>query len=117
MIQTVAQRQAIEREIAGKVVDLLLAQGFGLEIDNGEPEGDECELHFTRESALEAMFATDEERVYCHVEDKERPVAWVYFVYGNSGWDVISDHTVNLEDVLKPAFELADKLEAQAHAP
>jgi hypothetical protein len=36
---------------------------------------------------------------------------WVFLVFGNSGYDLISDYTVNLEDFLKGVNDLADKLE------
>jgi len=35
----------------------------------------------------------------------------VYFVLGNSGWDVISDYTTNLEALLAGANALAESLE------
>jgi hypothetical protein len=33
---------------------------------------------------------------------------WVRFVYGNDGWDVVSDYTTNLEPHMKNADKLAD---------
>jgi hypothetical protein len=42
-------------------------------------------------------------------EDCKRD-GWVRFIFGNSGWDAISDYTTNFEDVLKPVLELSDKL-------
>jgi hypothetical protein len=44
---------------------------------------------------FQAADATGVERV-C------RPFAWVRFVYGNDGYDVISDYTTSLEAVLAP---------------
>jgi hypothetical protein len=37
---------------------------------------------------------------------------WVYFVWdnGNDGLDCIADHTVSLEDVLKPVMRLVDEM-------
>ena len=35
---------------------------------------------------------------------------FVYLVYGNDGWDVISDYSVKLETELACANALADKL-------
>jgi hypothetical protein len=34
----------------------------------------------------------------------------VRFVYGNDGYDVINDYTVDLEDVLKSVNEYADRM-------
>ena len=35
---------------------------------------------------------------------------WVRLVFGNSGWDLISDYSVNLEEFLKPVDEIAKLL-------
>lgn len=90
----VKMRQLVEREIATSVVDALLRADFEVGIDNG---GDEFELanSVDRDAILKAMFQTDEERVYA-IKNKQH-FGWVYLVYGNDGWDVISDYTVNLE--------------------
>lgn len=53
------------------------------------------------------MFSTDEEFLYAYDSDGKH-VGWVHLVYGNSGWDVISDNTNNLEDALIAATELAE---------
>jgi len=47
------------------------------------------------------------------VDNGGAPSGWVYFVYGNDGWDVVSDYTTNLEAVLKGSGELAERLEAE----
>lgn len=107
------RRINIERDIVLRTVDALLAAGYAVGIDE---DGD----HFygpsnpTRSSdviiphlmetddeylgVFPAEDATGEERVV-------RPIAWVYFVYGNDGYDVISDYTTNLDPALKPVFD------------
>ena len=35
---------------------------------------------------------------------------WVYLVYGNDGWDVLADYTVNLGPSMQPANELSDQI-------
>ena len=94
---SVKMRQIVEREIATSVVKTLLKAGFALSVDNGDNNGDEFEIANSRskKTVLEKMFQTDEERVYAIKDGKL--FGWVYFVYGNDGWDVISDYTVNLE--------------------
>ena len=92
---SVKMRQIVEREITTAVVDALLAAGFSLSIDNG----DEITAHSkSRKNILNSMYLTDEEHLYAVKEGKT--TAWVYFVYGNDGWDVISDYTVNLESLI-----------------
>jgi hypothetical protein len=102
------KRIAVEKRIARKVVDVLLAAGFALSLNNG---GDEYEIkNSTDASAIKAaMFATDEERLYAMQCD--RCVGWVYFVYGNDGWDVICDHTVNLEPYIGEGTEVEKAIE------
>jgi hypothetical protein len=39
-------------------------------------------------------------------------LGWMRFIYGNDGWDVLADYTVNLEPLMPAVNELTDKLEA-----
>ena len=56
---------------------------------------------------LDAMMTTDEDFLLLH---KGEGSGWVRFVYGNSGWDVICDYTMDLETVMAGASALADTL-------
>ena len=110
----VKARQQIERAIVSRVVEDILAAGYFLNVENG---GDEPELFYNTHIAadvLRVMFATDDEYLTVHKiikgTDRVRRVGWVHFVYGNDGWDVINDYTVNLESVLEPTMELAESL-------
>lgn len=93
---SVKMRQEVERKIAEATVNSLLQAGFAISVDNG---GNEYELASSKDSAaiLAAMFLCDEDRLYTHRDGESDPFGWVYFVYGNDGWDVINDYTVNLE--------------------
>jgi hypothetical protein len=99
---SVKMRQEVERKIATAAIQSLLQAGFALSVDNG---GDEYELsHSTDQTAiLKAMFLCDEDRLY--VEKESKTFGWIYFVYGNDGWDVISDYTVNLESFIGEGTE------------
>ena len=95
------QRTTIERRVVTRTVDALLAAGFELNLENG---GDDYELpDFTRDHKvfLDALFAADEDRIFARRPGKLGR-GWVYCVYGNDGWDVISDYTTSLETVLAP---------------
>jgi len=98
-------RIAVEKEIYTKVIDVLLEAGFGLSIDNS---GNDYEIENSRdrEAILKSMFLCDEDRLYVHKPTDSQPFAWVYFVYGNDGWDVISDYTVNLEKYIGEGTEV-----------
>ena len=116
---SVAMRQRVEKTIvtafvrdalaAGKRLAVSLERGYDLE---------EMLLGSTdRKKILEEAFAGDE----CHifVQPAEGPTVdkngqvvsegWVYCVFGNDGWDVISDYTTNLEPLLKNAQKLSDR--------
>jgi hypothetical protein len=105
----IQRRIRMERSIARAFVTSAHKMGFTFQIDNG---GDDDEIVKTSgvKQTLDEMFATDEERVYL-VKDGKR-IGWVFFVYGNSGYDVICDYTVNLDDlgVLKTAEKRAERL-------
>jgi hypothetical protein len=95
---SVKMRQEVERKIIHQVVDSLLEAGFSISIDNGDNNGNvyELEASRSRRAIRAALYQTDDERIYA-IDAKGRTFGWVYFVYGNDGWDVISDYTVNLE--------------------
>jgi hypothetical protein len=108
-------RIKIEKRIASTIVKSAIAQGYSVTIDNGGGwEGDyEIEGATQAAPAIRALMATDEETIiFCK---GPRKVGAVFLVYGNDGWDVISDHTVNAEtySILQPALNLANKLEQQ----
>lgn len=105
----IARRQAIERQIVERLIDDALAEGYTLDVYDGEEttvaESDD------REAILAAMFSVDEERLYYRREGKR--VGYVFLVYGNDGHDVISDSTTNLERVMAGAEALAESLAEQ----
>lgn len=88
----VKSRIAIEKTIVSMIIEDAFAQGYKVAVDNG---GDD-EVPFIVDNYDEAMkevMHTDEEVIRFH--DGTRWVGAVYLVYGNDGWDAISDHTDN----------------------
>jgi hypothetical protein len=109
---SVKMRQMVEKKIYTKVIDALLEAGFGLSVDNGDNSGGsdsdyEYEIHNSRnrKAILDAMSLTDEDRLYV-IGQGSVPFGWVYFVYGNDGWDVINAYTVNLEKYIGDGTEV-----------
>jgi hypothetical protein len=105
----------VEKKIYTKVIDVLLGAGFGLSVDNGDnSSGSDSDYEYeiknstNREDILKAMYLCDEDRLFVH-NLSDAPFGWVYFVYGNDGWDVISDYTVNLEKYIGEGSQV-DKL-------
>ncbi len=105
----VKMRQLVEKEIVTAVVKQALAAGFALSVNNG---GDEMEIEdvMDESAVLAAMFATDEDLLYFSKEGKD--LGWVLFVYGNGGWDVISDYTLSVEPHLTEAEKVSEKYAA-----
>jgi len=95
-----------ENRIMRKVIADALAAGFKLSVYDGE------ETTVVKSADAEQIFAalrtTDEDWLHFFKDDQR--IGFVYFVYGNEGFDVICDYTVLLEPVLKEANELADVL-------
>lgn len=96
---SVRARQEIEVRIAAAFIDSALAAGYHISVDNG---GDENELSDStdKRNILAAMFLTDEETLWLD-RPSDMKISYVKFVYGNDGWDVISDYTVDLEPLMK----------------
>ena len=110
----VEQRREIERKIAEKVAEGLIGGGYAVSVDDGE------EIVLAESTSVEVivgfMFATDEDRLYAMKPDENGKMTrrgWVHFVYGNSGFDVVSDYTSNLEAEMAGATAEADRLELE----
>jgi hypothetical protein len=102
---SVKMRQEVERKIATAFIKSALDADYEISINNGGDE-DETEPLFDQTSILNAMFQTDEEHLYLWKNSKI--VGWVFFVYGNDGWDVISDYTTNLEPLMAEANKISE---------
>lgn len=117
---SVAMRREVEEKIVGAFVDAALAAGYrlGVSLERGY-DADEMLLGSTdRAKIMEEAFAGDE----CHIfiQPQHGPVmkngrliakGWVYCVFGNDGWDVISDYTTNLDNLglMTEADKLSEK--------
>jgi hypothetical protein len=107
-MSSVKMRIAIERAIVRKVIEAALAEGYEVGIDIGDGE----EYRGADRAKIEEWaFAGDEARLYLYRPRERKADGWIYAVYGNDGYDVISDYTTNLEKMLKPASELAERCE------
>jgi hypothetical protein len=92
-----------------KAIKAFLDAGYKLSVFDGE------EVTLKRSTDAEAIFkalrTTDDDYLFVHRGEEKPRCGWVRFVYGNDGYDVISDYTVNLEDVLSPVNDYAGTLE------
>lgn len=110
---SIKARQRVERSIARRVVLDAIRAGYTLSVFNGE----DIEIKQSRDvrAVLAAMFTTDDEYLLLHKADSPTPETprdndgWIRFVYGNDGYDVVSDYRADLETLMKGANALADK--------
>lgn len=108
----VKMRQLVEKEISAAIVDALLKAGFELQINNGDSES---RFMIDRANIIKHLYLTDEDYImvrHADNSDKTSVFGWVKLVYGNDGWDVLSDYTTNLEKFIgdkTPVQKLIDK--------
>lgn len=103
----IIKRQALEARVMRSAIAELLAAGFTLSVHDGE------EMTVKQSTDARAVFAalrtTDDDRMITYRADGSR-VGSIWFVYGNDGWDVISDYHISLEPYLTKTNALVDKL-------
>ena len=101
-------QKLIERAIVKRTIRDLLKAGYTLGVNDGE----EIVLRNCADPKVifEAMFSTDEDYLLVYKAGSKKAFGWVRFIYGNDGWDVMADHTMNLEPDLKGASDYADRI-------
>ena len=97
----------MELNIAAKIVDDALALGYAISVYDGEAWA--LVLSSRRQEILEALNSTGIDNLQIRSARGEY-VGVVALVWGNAGWELISDYTVSdtMEALLKGASELAD---------
>lgn len=102
---------ALEKFVVELIIDRAFELGFVISVNDGE----ETTLIRSKDKAeiIGAMFTTDADYLYfynpIHGNTGSR-LGWAYLVYGNSGYDVISDYADNptTEDILSTANSVYD---------
>jgi hypothetical protein len=94
----------MELAIVNKLIESADAAGYRLRVAEYEADG---EHDYDVKTAL---FNLDDAHVNVIDSDGEE-LGWVRLVFGNSGHDLVSDFTTNLDDFLAPANALAESLE------
>lgn len=102
----VYRRQVTEMRIIRAFVRAALKAGYAVGVHNGEEEfGPFDKLN----KVLKETMSVDDEHLTVYKDGKK--VGWVYLVYGNDGYDVVSDYTVNLDHLMAEADQVADREE------
>lgn len=103
-------RIKIEKQIAKAIVQSALSAGLTVSVFDGE----EWPLKRSTDKTkiLDALFSTDSDSLRFRDAEGEI-VGFVSLIYGNDGYDVISDYTATerVESLLKPAIDLSAQLE------
>lgn len=107
----VRARQRTEQSVVIAAVDALLDNGFSVSINNG---GEEDEVYHStdREYIIAHLFQTDEDTIVAGKNGKG--FGWIHAVYGNDGWDVLQDYTVNLEPYIGKGTKVDEMIEFAA---
>jgi hypothetical protein len=112
----ICQRIAVEQDLTTRTVDAFLAAGYFLQTDIQEDPRPAVPTK-DRHAILSELMEVDDEflgvfdrGLLRSPTDDPRPLGWVRFVYGNGGYDVISDYSTNLESVLAPVNEYAESI-------
>lgn len=94
---SVAMRIEVEKKIISALVKQSIEAGYLITVHNGEE--DTIEHSISHDDIMKSIMTTDEEWLYMYKPGEKNYFGWVYLVYGNDGWDVISDYTTNLEHI------------------
>lgn len=97
----------IEKMICRKIVKTLLAVGMSVSVNDGEETVLKKSSSVTE--IMKSVFSTDEDILIAY-KDGVR-IGAVYLIWGNAE-DIITDYSIALDEVLRPALEYVDKLAA-----
>jgi hypothetical protein len=106
---SVKPRILVERVLVRATAETLIAAGYTLRLNDGEGWASPKDANVAQ--IMDGCMSTDEDTLHVYTTGGQRQhFGWVRFIYGNDGWDVIADHTTNLEEVLKPVNDFAETL-------
>jgi hypothetical protein len=112
--RAVAKRHAIEKRIARRLVQTLLKAGYLVSVYDGGAFPVKRSNKLTE--ILAGMFSTDIDTLKLRLASAPDAVAgFVQLVYGNDGYDVISDYSTSLDEpVMNAVNAYVDRLETKA---
>jgi hypothetical protein len=104
-------RAIMELAIVDCLIDAAKIAGFTLKIrDFDHYEDSENAYYDHKEDLKDLLFDLDEATVYVFSKESDKLIGWVYLVFGNSGYDLVSNYTVSIVEFLAPVLELSKKL-------
>lgn len=116
---SVKMRRMVEKRIVKAFVRSALKAGYRLAVSSDDGYDIDEMLLGSKDvkKIMDEAFAADDCHIFLQpatgptVEDGSVVSdGWVYFVFGNDGWDVVADYTTNLDGlgVMKEADRLSD---------
>jgi hypothetical protein len=89
----VALRQAMEEAVVSKLVDILLAEGVWLSVEETEDAHGRTQ---NKQSIMNQLGSTDSDKLKVFsTSTVASTLGTVFLVYGNDGYDVISNYSFN----------------------
>lgn len=109
-----ARRIKAEKRMCTALVSACLKRGYEISVSDGEDWP--VKRSNDKPAILAALFSTDEDVIVIRAKDGSK-AGWFRLIYGNDGYDVISDYSVTdpceaiWNEVIRP---LSDKIEQAA---
>lgn len=105
-----AKRIRIEGRVCAALIDALLAKGAAISVSNGEEWS--VKRSTDKATIIGALFETDEDTMVARDADGNK-LGWWSLIYGNDGYDVISDYSANdfsesIWNEIKPVIDKAE---------
>ncbi len=103
---SVKMRIEVEKKIVRAFVTAAIKAGYRLSVsyERGYDLEEMLLGSIDEKAIMVAAFAADDCHIFVHeatgeilVDNKVNEIGWVQCVFGNDGWDVISDYTTNLD--------------------
>lgn len=105
----------IDRLIAERIILCCLDQGYEVRVHDGEGWDGPATKDFVL--LVSKLFQADVTSLYIYPPNSRQHVGWVLLIGGESGWDVIVDHSMSIEPLLKEAEKLAEEFENGTRSP
>lgn len=107
-----AKRIRIEGRIASALVAAILSQGLTISVNDGEEWS--VKRSTDRATIFAELFATDQDTIVARNAEGAK-LGWFMLIYGNDGYDVISDYSANdwSESIWEGLQPIMDKAEEE----
>lgn len=105
---SIKHRQAIELAIVAAFVNQVIRAGYSISVYDGE------ETTVTKcrnvDLVIKAMMTSNNDFLTVYAPNHEKQ-GWAEFIYGNDGFDVISDYGTGIEFLMTDANRIAERAE------